>query len=65
MGNNSSEKSTLEKYYIAEKFDENRNISFNIKKANEKISGNFKDFSDALLEFIRISEKTNNETRVW
>ncbi|BAP39665.1 hypothetical protein [Metamycoplasma canadense] len=58
-------KSSLEKFYISEKFDENRNITFNFKKANQKISGNFKEFVDALQEFIRISEKTKNETRVW
>ncbi|WP_330463147.1 hypothetical protein [Metamycoplasma gateae] len=58
-------KSTLEKFYISEKFDENRNVSFNFKKANQKISGNFKEFIDAVLEFIRVSEKTKNDTRVW
>ncbi|MCV3753448.1 hypothetical protein OF364_01290 [Mycoplasma enhydrae] len=58
-------KSTLEKYYISEKFDKNRNITFNFKKANQKISGSFPDFKDAVSEFIRVSEKTKNETRVW
>ncbi|AZZ65412.1 hypothetical protein DMC14_001235 [Metamycoplasma phocicerebrale] len=58
-------KSTLEKYYISEKFDKERNVTFNFKKANQKISGNFLEFTDAVSEFIRVSEKTKNETRVW
>lgn len=58
-------KSTLERFYISEKFDENKKVSFNFKKANQKISGNFEEFVDAVLEFIRVSEKTKNDTRVW
>ncbi|QJG66563.1 hypothetical protein HGG64_02515 [Mycoplasma phocoeninasale] len=59
------EKRILEKYYISEAFDENRNISFNFKKANKKISGNFAEFIDAVEEFIKISEKSYHDTRVW
>lgn len=58
-------KSSLEKYYISEKFDADRNISFNFKKANQKISGNFPNFLDAVSEFIKVSEKTDNNTRCW
>ncbi|WP_027122895.1 50S ribosomal protein L4 [Metamycoplasma spumans] len=58
-------KSTLEKYYISEKFDADRNISFNFKKANQKISGNFANFLEAVGEFIKVSEKSKNDTRVW
>lgn len=58
-------KSTLEKYYISEKFDADRNISFNFKKANQKISGNFANFLEAVEEFIKVSEKSKNDTRVW
>lgn len=56
---------TLEKFYISEKFDENRNISFNLKKANQKSFKNFENFSEALTEFIELSEKSKNNTRVW
>ncbi|CRH45803.1 Uncharacterised protein [Mycoplasmopsis arginini] len=57
-------KSTLERFYISEKFDDDKKVSFNFKKANQKISGNFNEFVDAVLEFIRVSEKTKNDTRV-
>ncbi|AZZ65592.1 50S ribosomal protein L4 [Metamycoplasma phocicerebrale] len=57
--------SVVEKYYISEKFDKNRNISFNFKKAKEKISGNFANFLDAVNEFINVSEKSKNSSRVW
>ncbi|MBN0970709.1 50S ribosomal protein L4 [Mycoplasma phocoeninasale] len=60
-----AKKSLLEKFYISEKFDKQRNISFNFKKANKKISGNFPNFFEAVEEFIRVSEKTKNDTRVW
>ncbi|TPR53682.1 50S ribosomal protein L4 [Metamycoplasma neophronis] len=60
-----TKKSSLEKYYISEKFDADRNISFNFKKANQKISGNFAHFLEAVEEFIRVSEKSKNDTRVW
>ncbi|ENY54128.1 50S ribosomal protein L4 [Metamycoplasma alkalescens] len=55
----------VDKYYISEAFDENRNISFNFKKAKEEVSGNFANFIDAVNEFINISEKSENVTRVW
>ncbi|SYV89813.1 Uncharacterised protein, partial [Metamycoplasma alkalescens] len=55
----------VDKYYISEAFDENRNISFNFKKAKEEVSGNFANFIDAVNEFISISEKSENVTRVW
>ncbi|PZV99874.1 hypothetical protein [Metamycoplasma auris] len=59
-------KSTLERYYISETVpDENGKVSFNFKKANEKISGSFSDFNEALLEYIRIGEASENPTRVW
>ncbi|TPR53716.1 hypothetical protein [Metamycoplasma neophronis] len=58
-------KSTLEKYYISEAFDKDRNVSFNFKKANKKISGNFTEFTDAVEEFIRVSEATSNDTKCW
>ncbi|WP_040543942.1 hypothetical protein [Metamycoplasma auris] len=59
-------KSTLERYYISETVpDENGKVSFNFKKANEKISGTFSDFNEALLEYIRIGEASENPTRVW
>ncbi|WP_373438936.1 hypothetical protein [Metamycoplasma equirhinis] len=58
-------KKVLDKYYISEAFDADRNISFNFKKANKKISGNFKEFTEAVEEFIRVSEKSKNDTRVW
>ncbi|AXE60763.1 hypothetical protein DA803_01515 [[Mycoplasma] phocae] len=59
------QKKLLDKYYISEAFDKNRNISFNFKKANKKISGNFAEFTDALAEYVRVSEQSENETRVW
>ncbi|MGX9339604.1 50S ribosomal protein L4 [Mycoplasma sp. 332] len=55
----------VDKYYISEKFDKDRNISFNFKKAKEKVSGNFAEFIDAVNEFINVSEKSKNSTRVW
>ncbi|QJG66556.1 hypothetical protein HGG64_02480 [Mycoplasma phocoeninasale] len=58
-------KKILDKYYISEAFDKNRNISFNFKKANKKISGNFAEFTDALAEYVRVAEQSENETRVW
>lgn len=61
----SQKKSTLEKYYISEAFDKNRNVSFNFKKANQKISGNFQEFTEAVEKFIKVSEQTENDTRVW
>ncbi|BAP39726.1 50S ribosomal protein L4 [Metamycoplasma canadense] len=57
--------SVVEKFYISETFDKDRNISFNFKKAKEKVSGNFVNFIDAVNEFINVSEKTENDTRVW
>lgn len=35
------QKTVLEKYYISETFDKDRNISFNFKKANKGISETF------------------------
>lgn len=35
---------TLEKFYISEKFDENRNISFNLKKLTKNHSRILKIF---------------------
>ncbi|WP_369085952.1 hypothetical protein AB5V95_00450 [Metamycoplasma spumans] len=61
----SQKKSTLEKYYISEAFDKDRNVSFNFKKANQKISGNFAEFTDAVEKYIQVSELTQNDTRVW
>ncbi|WP_369991744.1 50S ribosomal protein L4 [Mycoplasmopsis arginini] len=55
----------VDKYYISETFDKDRNISFNFKKAKEKVSGNFSNFIDAVNEFINVSEKSENDTRVW
>ncbi|MDI3349429.1 50S ribosomal protein L4 [Mycoplasmopsis arginini] len=55
----------VDKYYISETFDKDRNISFNFKKAKEKVSGNFANFIDAVNEFINVSEKSENDTRVW
>ncbi|MEA4115195.1 50S ribosomal protein L4 [Mycoplasma sp. 744] len=60
-----AEKSTLEKYYISEKFDKERNVTFNLKKANVKKHTNFKTFTQAVEEFIKLSEKSKNDTRVW
>ncbi|TPI01155.1 hypothetical protein [Mycoplasma struthionis] len=61
-----TKKSTLEKYYISEVLDADKNVeSFNFKKANQKVSGNFKEFVDAVQNFITVSEKTPNDTRVW
>ncbi|CRH48278.1 Uncharacterised protein [Mycoplasmopsis arginini] len=54
----------VDKYYISETFDKDRNISFNFKKAKEKVSGNFANFIDAVNEFINVSEKSENDTRV-
>lgn len=58
-------KSTLEKFYISEKFDKARNLSFNFKKANQKTAKNFPTFIAAVEEFIAVSEKSKNDTRVW
>ncbi|TPE58018.1 50S ribosomal protein L4 [[Mycoplasma] falconis] len=58
-------KSGLDKFYISEKFDDERNVTFNFKKANQKISGNFKNFTDAVEEFIKVAEKSKNDARVW
>lgn len=55
----------VDKYYISETFDKDINISFNFKKAKEKVSGNFANFIDAVNEFINVSEKSENDTRVW
>ncbi|MCV3733825.1 50S ribosomal protein L4 [Mycoplasma enhydrae] len=55
----------VDKYYISEKTDSSGKISFNFKKAKEKISGNFVNFLDAVNEFISVSEKSENDTRVW
>ncbi len=59
------QKTVLEKYYISEAFDKDRNISFNFKKANKGISGNFLNFSSAVEEFIKVSENTQNPTKCW
>ncbi|PZW01608.1 50S ribosomal protein L4 [Metamycoplasma auris] len=55
----------VDKYYISETFDENRNVSFTFKKAKEEVSGHFANFIDAVNEFINISEKSQNITHVW
>ncbi|KUH47242.1 50S ribosomal protein L4 [Mycoplasmopsis meleagridis] len=60
-----AQKSTLEKYYISEKFDKARNVTFNLKKANVKRHTNFPTFVSAVEEFIKLSEKSKNDTRVW
>ncbi|ENY68837.1 50S ribosomal protein L4 [Metamycoplasma auris 15026] len=55
----------VDKYYISETFDENRNVSFTFKKAKEEVSGHFANFIDAVNEFINVSEKSENVTHVW
>ncbi|TPI01850.1 50S ribosomal protein L4 [Mycoplasma struthionis] len=55
----------LDKYYISEKFDDERNITFNFKQANKKISGNFPNFVEAVEHFIEVAEKSKNNSRVW
>ncbi|AWX42729.1 Uncharacterised protein [Metamycoplasma cloacale] len=60
------EKSILEKYYISEKVDHETNtITFSFKKAKQARSLSYDEFLDALSEYIRVSEISSNDTRVW
>ncbi|TQC54177.1 hypothetical protein E1I18_00155 [Mycoplasmopsis mucosicanis] len=60
-----SKKSPLIKYYLAEKFDKNRNISFNLKKQGLKTHENYKTFQKALETFIEKSLASKSPTKVW
>ncbi|ACF07098.1 Uncharacterised protein [Metamycoplasma arthritidis] len=59
-------KNTLERFYISEVTDKKtKKIIFRFKKANQKTHREYEEFNDAVSEFIRISETTANNTRVW
>ncbi|WP_051630131.1 hypothetical protein [Mycoplasma simbae] len=58
-------KQLLVKFYLAEKFDKDRNMSFNLKKQGLKTHQNFKTFEKALTSFIEKSLATKAPTRVW
>ncbi|TPE57209.1 hypothetical protein FJO69_02230 [[Mycoplasma] falconis] len=57
--------STLQRFYISEFFDKERNVSFNLKKANVKKLTNFSEFVDAVQEFVNIAEQSNKKSKCW
>ncbi|AIA29494.1 hypothetical protein MCFN_01765 [Mycoplasmopsis californica] len=60
-----SKKPTLAKFYLAEKFDKNRNVSFNLKKEGLKKHTNFQTFSEALSNFIETAQLLPITAKVW
>ncbi|BAW18202.1 50S ribosomal protein L4 [Mycoplasmopsis bovigenitalium] len=55
----------VNKFYLSEKFDKERNISFNLKKEGQKTSKNFKTFKEGLEAFQKAASKLEGESRVW
>ncbi|QBF34933.1 50S ribosomal protein L4 [Mycoplasmopsis phocirhinis] len=55
----------VNKFYLSEKFDKDRNISFNLKKEGVKKVKNFKTFKEGLEEFEKDATKLEGESRVW
>ncbi|MCS4536897.1 50S ribosomal protein L4 [Mycoplasma sp. CSL7475-4] len=55
----------VNKFYLSEKFDKDRNISFNLKKEGVKKAKNFKTFKEGLEEFEKDAAKLEGESRVW
>ncbi|MCS4537149.1 MULTISPECIES: hypothetical protein [unclassified Mycoplasma] len=60
-----TKKTPITKYYLAEKFNSQREMSFNLKKQGNKRRQNFETFEQALNEFIEKSLASNTETKVW
>ncbi|MBU4689717.1 hypothetical protein [Mycoplasma zalophidermidis] len=60
-----TKKTLFAKYYLAEKFDKDRNMSFNLKKQNLKTHNNFATFELALNAFIEKASKTKSPAKVW
>ncbi|QSF13589.1 hypothetical protein [Mycoplasma sp. Mirounga ES2805-ORL] len=58
-------KANINKFYLSEKFDEDRNISFNVKRAKIKTLTNFPTFYEALEFFLETAEKLDGESKVW
>lgn len=55
----------VNKFYLSEKFDKERNISFNLKKEGQKTAKNFKTFKEGLEAFQKEASKLDGESRVW
>ncbi|TQC51382.1 50S ribosomal protein L4 [Mycoplasmopsis mucosicanis] len=55
----------MHKFYLSEKFDKQRNISFNLKKYGVKEFQNFKTFQEGLEEFKKQAALLDGESRVW
>ncbi|WP_051630122.1 hypothetical protein [Mycoplasma simbae] len=60
-----TQKSKLNRFYLSETFDENRNVSFNLKRANIKELKNFKTFREGVEEFNRVAATLEGDSKVW
>ncbi|WP_029608987.1 50S ribosomal protein L4 [Mycoplasma simbae] len=55
----------VNKFYLSETFDKDRNISFNLKKEGVKSVKNFKTFKEGLEQFVKDASELEGESRVW
>ncbi|MBU4689666.1 hypothetical protein [Mycoplasma zalophidermidis] len=65
MSTQETKKPKLNRFYLSEKYDENRNISFNLKRAKVDELINFKTFKEGVNEFNRIAFTLEGNSRVW
>lgn len=61
----STKKPKLYRFYLSEKYDENRHISFNLKRAGIKAYTNFKSFKEGVEEFNAIAAQLDGDSRIW
>lgn len=61
----STKKPKLYRFYLSEKYDENRHISFNLKRAGIKAYTNFKSFKEGIEEFNAIAAQLDGDSRIW
>lgn len=61
----STKKPKLYRFYLSEKYDENRHISFNLKRAGIKAYTNFKNFKEGVEEFNAIAAQLDGDSRIW
>ncbi|TQC51496.1 hypothetical protein E1I18_02320 [Mycoplasmopsis mucosicanis] len=55
----------LNRFYLSEKYDNDRNISFNLKRANVSKLLTFKTFVEGVEEFNKIASTLEGNSRVW
>ncbi|QJG66756.1 hypothetical protein [Mycoplasma phocoenae] len=58
-------KSSTNKFYLSEKFDKQRNITFNLKMAKVDKRENFKTFNEALEAFMNKASKLEGDSKIW